>query len=269
MASVQRRIALRVISGYRTISLGATLLLAGIAPIRLLAKERANMWERQQREDETATRLDIIGEAHAALLQECQSEWNVYPKGRWTHRLIRDFKVWTTREYGRLDYWVTQTLSGHGCFGTYLFKNEWRSDPTCQDIDAGWNDMEHAFFHCITYMEVQAQLQQKIWILLETETLVEAMLRGPENRDEIACYFRHVITKKREKEVEMQLMASHEPRGVRPGSRGLTREASKSRCVRACVRACVAVRVCVRVCSRMRPRSRKEEDEALIPWPQG
>ena len=33
IAPVQRQIALRVISGYRTISLGATLLLAGMAPI--------------------------------------------------------------------------------------------------------------------------------------------------------------------------------------------------------------------------------------------
>ena len=63
---------------------GATLLLAVIAPVWLLAKERANMWETQQREDVTATRLDIKGEAHAALLQEWQGEWDAYPKGRWT-----------------------------------------------------------------------------------------------------------------------------------------------------------------------------------------
>ena len=47
MAPVQRHIALRVISGYRIISLGATLLLAGMAPIWLLAKERANGCKRQ------------------------------------------------------------------------------------------------------------------------------------------------------------------------------------------------------------------------------
>ena len=32
------------------------------------------------------------------------------------------------------------------------------------------------------------------------------MLRGPETWDKIAIYFRHVITKKREKVVEMQLI---------------------------------------------------------------
>ena len=82
IAPVQHRIALRVISGYRTISLGATLLLAGMAPIWLLAKKRANVSERQQREDETVTLLDIKREAQAALLQEWQGEWNAYSKGR-------------------------------------------------------------------------------------------------------------------------------------------------------------------------------------------
>ena len=75
-----------------------------------------------------------------------------------------------------------------------------RSDPTCQDCDAEWDDVEHASFHCITYMEMRAQLQQRIETFLET--LVEVMLRGLKSWDKIAYYFRHVITKMREKEVE-------------------------------------------------------------------
>ena len=38
------------------------------------------MWERRQREDESATRLDIKGEANATLLQEWQGKWDAYPK---------------------------------------------------------------------------------------------------------------------------------------------------------------------------------------------
>ena len=65
MAPVKRRIALRI-----------TLLLAGMAPIWLLYRERANVWERQQREEEIATLLNIKREAQAALLQEWKGEWN-------------------------------------------------------------------------------------------------------------------------------------------------------------------------------------------------
>ena len=93
---------------------------------------------------------------------------------------------------------MTQALNGHGCLGATLFKYKRRSEPTCQDCGAGRNDAEYAFFQCITYMEVRAQLQQKIETLLETETVVKTMLRGPEPWDKITCYFKHVITKKRE-----------------------------------------------------------------------
>ena len=210
MVPVQRRIALRVVSGYRTISLGATMLLAGVTPIWLLAKERANVWKRQQREDETATPLDIKREAQAALLQEWQGEWSAYPKGRWTHTLIRNLKEWTTRDHGRLDYRVTQALSEHGYFGVYLFKYKKRSDLTCQDCGAGSDDAEHAFFRCRVYTEERDQLQHNIGAPLEPKTVVQVMLRGPEFWDKIACYFRHVITKKTEKESEIQRMCVRE-----------------------------------------------------------
>ena len=36
------------------------------------------------------------------------------------------------------------------------------------------------------------------------------MFRGPESWDNIACYFRHVIKKKREREVELQQMTNRE-----------------------------------------------------------
>ena len=97
MTPVQRRIALRVISGYRSISLGATLLLAGMAPIWLLAKERANVWERQQREDETTTLLHIKIEAQEALVREWQGEWSAYPQGDGHTRLLG------TSKSGRLE----------------------------------------------------------------------------------------------------------------------------------------------------------------------
>ncbi|KAI4496643.1 hypothetical protein M0804_000453 [Polistes exclamans] len=176
---------------YRTISLDATLIHLGISPIWLLGKERARVWERQQREDESATRLDIKKEAHAALMRKCQGEWNSYPKDRWTHTLIRDVQAWTTREHRRLNYWTTQVLSGHGCFGAYLHKyKRRRSEPTCQECSAEQDDAEHVFFRCRAYTEIRTQLQQRIGEPLEPETLVEAMLRGLENWDKNTRYFR-------------------------------------------------------------------------------
>ena len=161
MAPVQRRIALRVISGYRTISLGATLLLAGMAPIWLLAKEEPTCG-RGSNGRMRQTPLDIKREAQAALLQEWQGELSAYPKGRWTDTLIRNVKEWTTRDHGRIDYWITQALGGHGCFSAFLFKYKKRSYPTFQDCGAGSDDAEHAFFRCRVYTEERVQLQHSI-----------------------------------------------------------------------------------------------------------
>ena len=116
-----------------------------------------------------------------------------------------------TQDHGRLDYWVTQVLSGHGCFGAYLFKYKKRSDPTCQDCGAGSDDADHAFFRCRVYTKEQDQLQHSIGAPLEPETVVEVVLCEPESWDKIACYFRHVITKKTEKGAVIQRMTNQVP----------------------------------------------------------
>ena len=84
-------------------------------------------------------------------------------------------------------------------------------------------------------MEEWDQLQQSIGAPLEPETVVEVMMRGQESWDKIACYFRHVITKKTEKEAEIQRMTNHRD----PRTRGST-------CEEMCVP--VSVRVSVRAC---------------------
>ena len=48
MGPVQRRMALRVISGFRTISYGAAFLISGIQPIWLMAEERRRIWVTQE-----------------------------------------------------------------------------------------------------------------------------------------------------------------------------------------------------------------------------
>ena len=211
MAPVPRRIALRVISGYRTISQGATLLLAGMAPIWLLAKERANVWKRQQREDVTATPPYIKRETQAALLQGWQGEWSAYPKGRWIHTLIRIFKN------GRLE--ITEvSITGLRRHSVDMGA----SVPNCSSIKS--EAIQPARTVALDRMTPNTRssaaqstrssgtvLQHSIGVPFEPETVVEIMLRRPESWDKITCYFRHVITKKTEKEAEIQRMTNHGP----------------------------------------------------------
>ena len=59
MISVQRRGALRVACAYRTVSEAAVLVIAGIIPIRLLAKERKLIYDRKNEGDVDRIKADV------------------------------------------------------------------------------------------------------------------------------------------------------------------------------------------------------------------
>lgn len=75
MATVHRRSQLRVTCYYRTVSHAAAAVISGIPPIRLLARERADIANGRDKE-----------EARRALLDTWQVEWDSSKEGRWTRR---------------------------------------------------------------------------------------------------------------------------------------------------------------------------------------
>ena len=52
-------------------------------------------------------------------------------KGRWTYRLIPHLDKWINRRHGSVNYYLTQMLSGHGCFRAYLYKHKYEDSPEC------------------------------------------------------------------------------------------------------------------------------------------
>lgn len=109
LAATHRRSQLRVACCYRTASHEAAAVISGIPPISLLAEERAETYRGR---DKT--------EASRAMIAKRQEKWDNGIKGRWTHKLIKDLDTWLSRKTGQVTYHLTQVLSGHGCFGSYL-----------------------------------------------------------------------------------------------------------------------------------------------------
>ncbi|GBP14366.1 hypothetical protein EVAR_98823_1 [Eumeta japonica] len=66
-----------------------------------------------------------------------------WKKGRWTHRLIPQIDFWLNRNHGEVNYYLTQMLSGHGCFRAYLhrFKQNPTRDSRRSNVvnKAAWN----------------------------------------------------------------------------------------------------------------------------------
>lgn len=131
----QRNIAIRVIAAYRTVSADAASLLARIPPTHIHAAyykkvyyrihdlKINNTWSKREEEE--------IKEEEKIILHR---QWKLYVQrrdaagARTLNAIIPAMQNWIDRQHGELTYRMTQILTGHGCFQTYLQNWENRYD---------------------------------------------------------------------------------------------------------------------------------------------
>lgn len=102
----------------------------------LKVRERARLYEETHRLGEGGvTRREAEGltdpaayaewrrkkkeEAMITTRVEWEEEWRIAPHGRWTHRLLPSVSEWVDSN-ARVDYYVTQVMTGRIRFGTPL-----------------------------------------------------------------------------------------------------------------------------------------------------
>lgn len=94
---IHRLTALRVISGFSTVSYEVAGVIANLMPANLLAGEARRLFETKQLRS-------IIKEdrklAKSASMSAWQQQWDSSDKGRWTYRLITNIETWSTRKHG-------------------------------------------------------------------------------------------------------------------------------------------------------------------------
>lgn len=136
LLGVQRKMQIRICSAYRTISADAAAVISGTPPIDLLIEERRAKYSKVEEKL-----------ARENLIQEWQRKWERSENGRWTFKLIPDVRIWLSRKYTELDYYLTQALSGHGCFRKYLYRFKRANSDLCVYCGAS-DDAEHTIFKC-------------------------------------------------------------------------------------------------------------------------
>lgn len=109
MHSMCRRLAIRVIQAYQSVSLEMVLVLPEMLQRDLLVKQRS-----EKCNDRNAV------EARDELIVHWQERWCSAVTDRWTKRLIPDLESWVNRGHGKVDFWMAQWLTGHGSFNAYL-----------------------------------------------------------------------------------------------------------------------------------------------------
>lgn len=188
LSRIQRYMTVRVASAYRTISFEAAAVITGIPPIKLLTLERVERYNGVNEKD-----------AKDNLMQRWQQDWNVGTKGRWTRRLIPEIKKWIDRSYGEVDYFLTQALSGHGCFRKYLFERKRSDTSKCPYCDLP-DDAEHTLFECRKWENERIQYNLRTQMTFTVETLVENLISSKEAWNKTYKLIRQIIETKETEE---------------------------------------------------------------------
>ena len=192
MISVQRRGALRFACAYRTVSEVAILVIIGIIRIWLLAKERKLIYYRKNEGDVNRIRADFRRD----VMLEWQALWENRADSRWTKRPIKEVVPWIKREHGEVNYFLTQFLSGHGFFQSYLFRMSKVGSPECVFCPGERDDAYQTFFDCDRWMTKKIALETEIGGITP-DNIVERMLQNEKRWSAVARFVEDILRAKK------------------------------------------------------------------------
>lgn len=193
LARVQRVCALRVASAYRTVSEPAVLVIAGVIPVALLAKERKAVYHRKAEVGKAMASRD----ERARTLEIWQAAWERESRGRWTASLITHVKPWFERKHGEIDFYLTQLLSGHGYFRLYLYRMGKVASPDCPYCPGMNDDVCHTFFACGRWAQRRRTLEAQIGVEFSPDSVIQVMLRGEDTWNCVSQYVQGVLRHKK------------------------------------------------------------------------
>ncbi|GBP88267.1 Retrovirus-related Pol polyprotein from type-1 retrotransposable element R1 [Eumeta japonica] len=182
--------ALRVASAFRTVSEEAVCVISGTLPLRVLAKERRNLYHRKTTTTLSAEELRI--EERQKSIARWQRQWDAAEKGRWTHYLIPRIDVWLNRVT------VKSTSISHRCYQDmaafeYLHRFKHDNSPECPSCPGVIENAKHVFFECPRFYPQRDQLENVLQQSIQPETIVEAMLSSKASWNAINTFATEVL----------------------------------------------------------------------------
>lgn len=151
---IQRCLALKVVSAYRTVSYKAATLMAKIIPIFLIVARNIRIHDRlremHRNPDLTIPVEEIVASANVIL----KRQWRLWLSGddgpgiRVIRIILPIFDAWLEQDHCCFDYYTTQLITGHGSFGKYLFKIRKVNSPRCEFCNNELDSPEHTISFC-------------------------------------------------------------------------------------------------------------------------
>ena len=187
MISLFRRSCLRVCSGYRTISLEAASVISGMVPIDITTNEQFAIYNGLKNSPHVDKKILSISEREKSM-QSWQRRWENSQNGRWTFKLIPNIKMWFNRKHGEINYNLTQFLSGHGGYRSYLHRFGHDISPRCPECPNEDENAEHVVFHCPRFISQRQQLEVCVGENLSPGNVIAVMVRSENNWDAIKTF---------------------------------------------------------------------------------
>ena len=186
LEKLQRRVAIRVCRAYRTVSTAGATIIAGLIPMNLLALERKAQFLKIG--DKRSRRADT--------LKKWQDSWNVYGESAWTKTLIPDIETWVTRKHGENEFHLTQFLTGHGCFGIYLFRIGRKETSTCWFCRDEQDSPEHSIIKSVRWNKESDEAHCELGVILSKENVMSEMLASEQKWTVIASLIKKILSQK-------------------------------------------------------------------------
>lgn len=191
MLSVFRRSSLRVCSAFRTVSGEAANVVSGIPPIDITAKEISNIYKTIT-ENAGTCKKQIRKMEKEKTIENWQRRWENSPKGRWTFRLIPSISTWLNRKHGEVNYNLTQFLTGHGGYRSYLHRFGHDSSPRCPQCIYQEETAEHVVFACPRFSRARNGLETFLEEPITVSSIIGIMLRSADNWNAVNSFITRV-----------------------------------------------------------------------------
>lgn len=137
-------------------------------------------------------------DSRRVLLQKWKELLETPSAGHWTIGAIRPvLERWVGRKGGFLSFHLTQVLSGHGCFGRYLFRRAGREPKMqCHDCGDAEDTAQHTLAVWPAWAERRAALVAVVGGDLSLPVVVKAMLGEERRWEAVASFCEDVMTQK-------------------------------------------------------------------------
>jgi len=156
------------------------------------AKEIRAALAGEQADRSTKTEVEIRARMQSVV--NWQAAWDISSKDRWTHQLIPSIEPWLNRKHGQVDFYLTQALSGHGCFRSFLKRFGHDTEDGCPECGSGIvEDAQHVLFECRRFGYDRSILMETTGARVRPETFVPLMLQKEANWEATAAYAASVL----------------------------------------------------------------------------